>query len=110
MKPEGRAKEPQGAHDSPGSTGSTGSSAGPVDDGPPSDDGGEAGGTGQWVAGRDGWGRAWARNAVRTVLVLFTVQLSVAVPHFALLSGWLPARLFISLFSYSDFTNIFEYE
>ena len=42
---------------------------------------------GQWVQGRDTWARAWVRNAVRTVLVLLTAQLSVAVPHFALLSG-----------------------
>jgi hypothetical protein len=42
---------------------------------------------GQWVAGRDGWPRAMARNALRTVLVLLTSSLCLAVPHFALLSG-----------------------
>jgi hypothetical protein len=40
-----------------------------------------------FVEGRDNWARAWARNAVRTALVLFTVQVSIAVPHFALLTG-----------------------
>jgi hypothetical protein len=42
---------------------------------------------GQWVPGRDGWPRAVARNALRTLLVLFTAGLCLAVPHFALLSG-----------------------
>jgi hypothetical protein len=42
---------------------------------------------GQWVVGRDSWARAWARNALRTLLVLLTAQLCLSVPHFALLSG-----------------------
>ena len=41
----------------------------------------------QWKEGQDTWGRALARNMVRTAMVLFTLALSLAVPHFALLSG-----------------------
>ena len=42
---------------------------------------------GQWVPGRDGWPRAVARSALRTLLVAFTAGLCLAVPHFALFSG-----------------------
>lgn len=42
---------------------------------------------GQWSPGVDGWARCTLRNVVRGSLVLLTAQLSLAVPHFALLSG-----------------------
>jgi len=44
-------------------------------------------GKGGWVPG-EGWKTALVRNAVRAALVIFTAYLSLAIPHFGILAGF----------------------
>jgi hypothetical protein len=43
--------------------------------------------SGVWVLGGDNWSRAVVRNVIRTLLVLFTAQVALTIPHFALVTG-----------------------
>jgi len=72
------------------------SATGPADveeNGAPNGEGEHAGdddftdGRGQWAPGEQ-WRTAMVRNAVRTGLVVFTAYLSLAIPHFGILAGF----------------------